>query len=274
MPVILNNQDITAANPIPVSAALIAGSALAGKVGIDQTTPGTTNKVVASVASGGIASGAVASGAIASGAVAAGAIAAGAVVSGAVLAGALATGAIVDLGTTITDAAATNAVEDTTAKTGIGLFKGIKNLLKLINDKLVTGTVIGNVGIDQTTPGTTNKVVASMIARVPILDSGTGAAAIAKSSAAHTTAFLLHWVMVHFNAAPTTSENLTVIRNSVTAAAYDTVLCKVNPSVGALTDIVYMPDHPLLCKAGDVIDVAFTNTDTKTYGVEICTEDV
>jgi len=30
----------------------------------------------------------------------------------------------------------------------------------------------------------------------------------------------------------------------------------------------------ILCKAGDVIDVAFTNTDTKTYGVEICTESV
>ena len=111
-------------------------------------------------------------------------------------------------------------------------------------------------------------------ARTPIYDSATGAAAIAKSSAAHATAFLLHWVTVHFSAAPTTSENLTVIRNSVTAAAYDVTLCKVNPSVGALTDIVYMPDVPLLCKAGDVIDVAFTNTDTKTYGVEICTESV
>ena len=110
--------------------------------------------------------------------------------------------------------------------------------------------------------------------RTPIYDSATGAAALAKSSAAHTTAFLLHWVTVHFSAAPTTSESLTVIRNSVTAAAYDTTLCKVNPSVGALTDIVYMPDQPLLCTAGDVIDVAFANTDTKTYGVEICTESV
>jgi hypothetical protein len=78
-------------------ATIAAGANIIGKVGIDQTTPGTTNKVVASVASGGIASGAVASGAIASGAVAAGAVAAGAVVSGAVLSGAFATGAIVDL---------------------------------------------------------------------------------------------------------------------------------------------------------------------------------
>ena len=56
---------------------LAAGTAIIGQVGIDQTTPGTTNKVVASVASGGIASGAVASGAFASGSVASGAMASG-----------------------------------------------------------------------------------------------------------------------------------------------------------------------------------------------------
>lgn len=78
------------------------------------------------------------------------------VASGAVAAGAVATGAIVDLGTTITDAAATNAVEDTTAKTGIGLWKGIKNLLKLINDKMVTGTIIGDVNVRAITAGETH----------------------------------------------------------------------------------------------------------------------
>jgi hypothetical protein len=77
-------------------------------------------------------------------------------VSGTVAASGVATGAIVDLGTTITDAAATNVVEDTTAKTGIGLFKGIKNLLKLINDKLVAGTIIGNVNVSAITAGETH----------------------------------------------------------------------------------------------------------------------
>lgn len=86
---------------ILLNAKFVAGTVI-GAVQIDQTTPGTTNKVVASVASGGIASGAIASGAVASGAVAsgaiaAGAVAAGAVVSGAVLSGAFATGAITDL---------------------------------------------------------------------------------------------------------------------------------------------------------------------------------
>lgn len=73
--------------------ALPAGTAVIGKTGIDQTTPGTTNLVALSaettkvigtvrVASGGIASGAIASGAIASGAIASGAIAAGAIAAG------------------------------------------------------------------------------------------------------------------------------------------------------------------------------------------------
>ena len=67
------------------SASIPAGTNLMGKVGIDQTTPGTTNAVQANVASGGIASGAVASGAIASGAVASGAIASGAFAAGSFL---------------------------------------------------------------------------------------------------------------------------------------------------------------------------------------------
>lgn len=65
---------------VDLASAIPAGSAVIGKVGIDQTTPGTTNLVALSaettkvigtvrVASGGIASGAIASGAIATGAI-------------------------------------------------------------------------------------------------------------------------------------------------------------------------------------------------------------
>ncbi len=104
-----------------------AGSAIIGKVGIDQTTPGTTNGVqinaalpagsnvighiiadtgsttavtgtvtvgthAITVASGGIASGALASGSVASGAIASGAVASGAFASGSIAAGAVAAG--------------------------------------------------------------------------------------------------------------------------------------------------------------------------------------
>ena len=37
--------DVSSANPMPVTGILTAGSAIVGKVGIDQTTDGTTNKV-------------------------------------------------------------------------------------------------------------------------------------------------------------------------------------------------------------------------------------
>ena len=60
----------------------------------------------------------------------------------------VADGASVALGAVADAASATSTVEDTTARTGIGLWKGIKNLLKLINDKLVSGTDIGDVTIN------------------------------------------------------------------------------------------------------------------------------
>ena len=79
---------------VDIVGSLPAGSAIIGRFGIDQTTPGTTNLVALSaettkvigtirIASGGVASGSFASGSIASGAIASGAIAAGAIAAGA-----------------------------------------------------------------------------------------------------------------------------------------------------------------------------------------------
>ena len=100
------------------------------------TRPGTSATFPVSAASGQVASGAIA--------------------SGAMVAGSQVDGHSATLGLTTTPAAATGTVEDATARTGIGLFKGIKNLLKLINDKLVTGTVIGDVNVAAITAGETH----------------------------------------------------------------------------------------------------------------------
>ncbi len=104
-----------------VTGAIPAGSNLIGSVGIDQTTPGTTNKVVASVSSGGIASGAIASGAVASGAVASGAFASGALASGSIAAGAqvdlLTMRGTVAAGTAAANSMLTGAVFNSTAPT-------------------------------------------------------------------------------------------------------------------------------------------------------------
>lgn len=101
---------------------------------------------------------------------------------------------------------------------------------------------------------------------------GTGATAIAVSTDALPLPYRLLTVTCKFNAAPTTSENFTATLNAVGGAAYDTVLLSTDPSVTSATSIVYSPDEPILLMKGDQIDVAYTNTDTKTYGVEITME--
>jgi hypothetical protein len=68
----------------------------------------------------------------------------------------IADGADVAEGTTTDAAASSTVAENATARTGIGLWKGIKNLLKLINDKLVTGTIIGDVNVRAITAGETH----------------------------------------------------------------------------------------------------------------------
>ena len=72
-----------------------------------------------------------------------------------------------------------------------------------------------------------------------------------------------------FSAAPTTSENFTVTLDANAGAAYDVLLYALDPSVGATYSIVYLPDQEIILEGGDAIDVAYTNTDTRTYGVQI-----
>ena len=108
----------------------------------------------------------------------------------------------------------------------------------------------------------------------PTVAVSTGAAAI-NTTTVVAAVFRLKAVTVHFSAAPTTSENLIVKLDATAGVAYDTTLYKVDPSVGAVTDIVYMPEGDgLLCASGDEIVVTFTNTDTVTYGLRIVTEAV
>jgi hypothetical protein len=101
----------------------------------------------------------------------------------------------------------------------------------------------------------------------------TGATAIALTFAP-AVVFRLIRVTVHFGVAPVTSQDLTVTLNALAGAAYDTVLYRENPSVGALTDISFEPEDDQVFQNGDQIDVAYTNTDGRTYGAEIVVEAV
>ena len=95
----------------------------------------------------------------------------------------------------------------------------------------------------------------------------TGSAAISFTTTAITDEFQLEKITCHFSSAPTTSQNFVVTLDSNAGAAYDTTLLSVNPSLTATTDIVYIPNTKFV--SGDKINITFTNTDTRTYGLSL-----
>ncbi len=101
--------------------------------------------------------------------------------------------------------------------------------------------------------------------------SATGAIAI-NTTTAIGTAFRLSSVTVKFSSAPTTSENLVVSVDAADGSAYDATLYSVNPSSPSLAYATYIPANDLVFEAGDEIKVAYTNTDTRTYGLRIVTQ--
>ena len=104
---------------------------------------------------------------------------------------------------------------------------------------------------------------------------GTGAAAIATSMTVPAgRTYQLLSVSLKYNTAPATSESLTVTLNANAGATYDTVLYTVDPSVLSVTSLLWQPDEPLYLEGGDAVDVAYTNTDTRTYGVQITAAEV
>jgi hypothetical protein len=69
--------------------------------------------------------------------------------------------------------------------------------------------------------------------------------------------------------APVASEDFTITIDSILGAAYDYELATVDFSVGSLTQYsyVYPVTERLPLLAGDILRVAWTNTNTKTYGL-------
>lgn len=108
---------------------------------------------------------------------------------------------------------------------------------------------------------------------------------ITKDNSTSTTAAIAHSVTitqvtqlisvtVAFNTAPSTSEDLTVTLDANAGATYDVTLYSVDPSTTGATSIVYQPDQELWLDNGDQIDVAFVNTDNRTYGSEITVKEL
>ena len=100
--------------------------------------------------------------------------------------------------------------------------------------------------------------------------SATGSAALSLSYTVPAGAtFDLNSVTVKFSAAPVSAESLTITLDSAIGAAYDAVLYKVDPSATSATSLVWQPAAPLYLQPGDVVVVAYTNTDTRTWGATI-----
>ena len=100
---------------------------------------------------------------------------------------------------------------------------------------------------------------------------GTGAAAMSVSFTA-VRACKLGTVTCKFSAAPTTSENFTVSLDANAGAAYDVTWFTYDPgAVGSITFISVDETDigEVWLVPGDIVTVAYTNTDTRTYGVEI-----
>ena len=80
-------------------------------------------------------------------------------------------------------------------------------------------------------------------------------------------AYRLISVSCVFDIAPTTAENLTITLDDANGNDYDLLLYTLDVSAGATTDILWQPDEELMLVGGDAIDVAYTGTDGRNYGL-------
>lgn len=95
----------------------------------------------------------------------------------------------------------------------------------------------------------------------------TGNGLIADSYEVEAGAYRIVSVAINFNAAPTTSENLTITLDDKLGAQYDVLLYTLDPSAAATTDILWQPDQELMVVTGDVVTVDFANSDANVFGV-------
>jgi hypothetical protein len=72
-----------------------------------------------------------------------------------------------------------------------------------------------------------------------------------------------------FNAAPTTAGAFTVTLDDYQGPVYDVLIYSVDPSAGAITDILWQPEEELMLIGGDALAVAYANPDARNYGITI-----
>ena len=93
----------------------------------------------------------------------------------------------------------------------------------------------------------------------------TGAAAVAIALAPNIQ-FQLNEVRIHLSAAGGAGD-LTITVNAGAGAAYDVVL--LTQDMTLVTDIVLLPAQPHDFVVGDVLEIAWANANTRTYGIDV-----
>lgn len=104
-------------------------------------------------------------------------------------------------------------------------------------------------------------------------ETATGAGLVSESFEVPTGAvYRLLSVTLNLSAAPTTSEDLTFTQNVPGGATHDTRLYTLDVAAGATTDVLWQPDARLVFLGGDSLDIDWTNTDTRTWGLLVTWE--
>lgn len=98
-----------------------------------------------------------------------------------------------------------------------------------------------------------------------ITDQTTGAAAIA-TTIAPGYKWTLREIRVHLSAAGGAGD-LTATIDSGTNAAYDIVV--LTQDMTSVLDLVWQPDAPMIFDKDDELEIAWANSSTRTYGLEV-----
>ena len=76
-------------------------------------------------------------------------------------------------------------------------------------------------------------------------------------------------ILIHFNEAPTTSEELVISYVNDKGGEYTTELYSEDPSAESTTDLVLEWNNGFVLDPGDTIKIAYPNTDERTIGITV-----
>jgi hypothetical protein len=98
----------------------------------------------------------------------------------------------------------------------------------------------------------------------------TGSAGLAYTLNPYFAFELIEWTL-KLDILPTTSESLTVKKNAVAGAVYDVpIYTKDLATLTPTPEIYFSCESEDFCfEAGDTLDFAYDNTDTRTYGLQV-----